>query len=132
MFIQSFPSLRKLLCVQPYVAAADSLHPRSCLGGVVDGWLAGWVWGGLLAAWLSVLLFLWMNDLTNVLGLLAQSSTLPVPVTVVLILVSLVWPVAMDLHVNAPPPVSAVPPALPQQDGLESRPVFWLKNYFQN
>lgn len=104
--------------MQLYVVVADLLHPRCYLGGVVG-------WGGLLAAWLSVLLFLWMNDLTNVLGLLAQSSTLSVPVTVVLILVSPVWPVAMDLHANAPPPVLAVPPALPQRDDLESRPGFW-------
>lgn len=102
--------------MQLYVAVAESLHPCSYLGGV-----GGWG-GGLLAAWLSVLLFLWMNDLTNVLGLLAQSSTLSVPVTVVLILVSPVWPVAMDLHANAPPPVLPVPPALPQRDALESRP----------
>lgn len=77
---------------------------------------------GVLQAWLSVLLFLWMNDLTNVLGLLAQSSTLSVPVTVVLILFSPAWPVAMDLHANALPPVSAVPPCPAQQGDLENWP----------
>lgn len=50
-----------------------------------------------------------MNDLANVLGLLAQSSTLSVPATVVLILFSPAWPVAMDVHANALPPVLAVP-----------------------
>lgn len=76
----------------------------------------------VLQAWLSVLLFLWMNDLTNVLGLLAQSSTLSVPVTVVLILFSPAWPVAMDLHANALPPVLAVPPCPAQQGDLENWP----------
>ena len=51
-----------------------------------------------------------MNDLTNVLGLLAQSPALSVPVTVVLILFSPAQPVAMDLHANTLPPVLPVPP----------------------
>jgi len=75
----------------------------------------------MLQTWLSVLLFLWMTDLTNVLGLLAQSPTLSVPVTVVLILLSPAHPVAMDLHANTPPTVSPVPPSptqpLPAQQG---------------
>lgn len=50
--------------------------------------------------WLSVRLFLWMNDLTNVLGLLAQSRALSVPVTVVSILLSPAPPVAVHLHAN--------------------------------
>lgn len=74
---------------------------------------------GVLQAWLSGPLFLWMNDLTNVLGLLAQSPTLSVPVTVVLILFKLARPVAMDLHANAPPPVSAVPPRPARHRDLE-------------
>lgn len=44
--------------------------------------------GGMLQAWLSVLLFLWMTDLANVLGLFAQSPALSVPETVVSILVN--------------------------------------------
>lgn len=63
-----------------------------------------------------------MNDLTNVLGLLAQSPTLSVPVTVVLILFSPAQPVAMDLHGNALPPVLHVPPYPAQQGDLESWP----------
>lgn len=54
-----------------------------------------------MQAVLSVLLSLWMNDLTNVLGLLAQSRAPSVPVTVVLILLSPALPVAIDLHANA-------------------------------
>lgn len=60
-------------------------------------------------AQLSVPLFLGMNDLANVLGLLAQSSALSVPATVVLILLSPAWPVATDVHANALPPVLAAP-----------------------
>lgn len=63
----------------------------------------------VLLAQLSVPLFLWMNDLANVLGLLAQSSALSVPATVVLILLSPAWPVATDVHANALPPVLAAP-----------------------
>lgn len=59
---------------------------------------------------LSGLLFLWMTDQANVLGLLAQSPALSVPVTVVLILLSPAPPVAVDLHANTQPPVSPVPP----------------------
>lgn len=51
-----------------------------------------------------------MTDLANVLGLLAQSPALSVPVTVVLILLSPAQPVAMDLHANTQPPVPPVPP----------------------
>lgn len=66
----------------------------------------------VLLAQLSVPLFLWMNDLANVLGLLAQSSALPVPATVVLILLSPAWPVATDVHANVLPPVLAAPSRL--------------------
>lgn len=82
---------------------------------------------GVLQAWLSVLLFLWINDLTNVLRLLAQSSALSVPVTVVLILFSPAPPVAMDLHANALPPVLAVPPcpAQPSERTWKNWPSLW-------
>lgn len=63
-----------------------------------------------------------MNDLTNVLGLLAQSPALSVPVTVVLILFSPAQPVAMDLHANTLPPVLPVPPCPAQQGDLENCP----------
>ncbi len=78
----------------------------------------------MLQAWLSVPLFLWMNDLTNVLGLLAQSPTLSVPVTVVLILFSPAQPVAMDLHANALPPVFPVPPCPAQPREEKAGPAF--------
>lgn len=57
-----------------------------------------------------------MNDLTNVLGLLAQSPAHPIYVTVVLILFSPAQPVAMDLHANT------LPLVLPAQPGLGRGP----------
>lgn len=77
----------------------------------------------VLLAQLSVPLFLWMNDPANVLGLLAQSSALSVPATVVLILLSPAWPVATDVHANALPPVLAAPscPAPPGRPGQRHR-----------
>lgn len=78
---------------------------------------------GVFQAWLSVLLFLWMNDLANVLGLLAQSLALSVPATVVLILFSPARPVAVDLHANTLPRVLPVPPCPAQQGDRDN----WLR-----
>lgn len=82
---------------------------------------------GSLQAWLSVWLFQCTNDLTNVLGLLAHSPALSVPLTVVLILLSLVQPVAVDLHANTPPAVLPVPhcPAPSHGGTLESWTSRW-------